>query len=140
MSLVRVPSDGVVHRTSESSGTERGLFSRTGDRPRSSSRLVTFREKNRFHAGAGESDRDDDLWLSNGDVPKRKVALSAIAEGVGRGVTNLDSGSIVMKSVGRMELRDALRFRRACSTGTIMVLTVWPGMYGQAVVEGRAVL
>ena len=60
------------------------------------------------------------------------------AEGAGRGVVYFDSGFMVFKSAVCMEVSEALRCRRACSTGTIKVLTVWPGRYGQAVVEGKA--
>lgn len=62
----------------------------------------------------------------------------ADTEGAGRGVVYLDSGSMVFKSAVCMDVREALRCRRACSTGTIKVLTAWPGRYGQAVVEGKA--
>lgn len=72
-----------------------------------------------------------------GALPRRQAPGVVGGEGAGRGVENLSSGFMVFKSASLMELNEALRFLSECSMGTQRVLTVWPGRYGQAFVEGR---
>jgi hypothetical protein len=43
---------------------------------------------------------------------------------------------MVLKSSSRSDVSEALRLRPDCSTGIQRVLTVWPGRYGQVVVDG----
>lgn len=64
--------------------------------------------------------------------------MSDPKSGGGCGVENLAAGSIVWKLSSCKELREALRWRKERSTGTVRVLTVWPGRKGQAVVQGSA--
>jgi hypothetical protein len=68
------------------------------------------------------------------DVPSRRVASGG--DGAARGATNLSAGFIVLKSSGRIDEAEALRFLGDLSVGTETVLTCWPGKYGQELVDG----
>jgi hypothetical protein len=98
-------------------------------------RLKSFRGE-KFQRELGEGERAGRFWgcMRRGAVPSRRAGSGGV--GAGLGDTNLLAGSIVLKSSSRSEFIDALRFRRDCSTGMKSVLTVWPGRYGQVVVEG----
>lgn len=85
----------------------------------------------------GESERADRLCVTvEGAVASRRAVMVGINDGGGLGLVYLSFGSIVLMSLSRTELRDALRFLRLRSTGTHSVLTVCPGRYGQSVVDG----
>jgi hypothetical protein len=97
--------------------------------PRSPSTAELRRLKRRLHAGAGEDDlcNDESLRTCEGAVEIRVVAASAGTGGARRGVMYFASGLIVLKSVCRTELNEALRWRNDLSIGILNVLTVCPG-------------
>jgi hypothetical protein len=85
----------------------------------------------------GESERADRLCVTvEGAVASRRAVEAGINDGGGLGLVYLSLGFMVLMSVSRIEVRDALRFLRLRSTGTHSVLTVCPGRYGQPVVHG----
>lgn len=130
MSLVRLPSEGVEQRVwfGDGAGRMEWTVACSSEDSLSESRLASLRVKKRFHEGAGESEWvAGRLWSSEEAEPRRRMVASDTETGAGRGVLNLASGSIVLKLSWCIEVRDALRCRKACSMGTLSVLTVWPG-------------
>lgn len=99
-------------------------------------RLKSFRgENNQRELGDGDLAGRFCGCIRSGAVPTRRAG-SVGGLGAGLGETNLLAGFMVLKSSSRSDVNEALRFLRDCSTGTQRVLTVWPGRYGQVVVEG----
>jgi hypothetical protein len=97
----------------------------SGDRARFKSRLEALRLKIRFQTGAGDRERLEALWRRRaGGEANRRIGMSKGVLGAGRGVMNLDSGSIVLKLSWRIEFIEALRYRRIFSVGMVSVLTV----------------
>jgi hypothetical protein len=98
-------------------------------------RLKSFRaEKCQRELGDGDLDGRVCCGIRRGAVPSRRAGSGGV--GAGLGEMNLLAGSIVLKSASCSDVNEALRFLSDCSTGIQRVLTVWPGRYGQVVVDG----
>jgi hypothetical protein len=98
-------------------------------------RLKSFRgENSQRELGEGDLAGRFCGCIRSGAVPSRRAGSGGL--GAGLGETNLLAGSMVLKSSSRSDVNEALRFLFDCSTGIQSVLTVWPGRYGQVLVEG----